>query len=138
MSRFLACWRCWLAGLQGQGLRLGVITNSGTAFQLNTIRVLGIESYFSAVLISEAEGIKKPEPAMFHRAVARLGVAANESMFVGDHPVVDVMGARSAGLHGIWKRDDYWEPPAEADGVIDDLRDLAAIIRRHQTTTIRA
>ncbi len=126
-----------LTDVREQGLRLGVITNGGMAFQLNTIRALGIESSFSAVLISEAEGIKKPDPAIFHRAVARLGVAADESLFVGDHPVVDVMGARNAGLHGIWKRDDYWEPPAEADGVIDDLRELAAYIHSHRATTIR-
>ncbi len=126
-----------LADLHGQGLRLGVITNGGMAFQLNTIRALGIESYFTAVLTSEAEGIKKPDPGIFHRAVARLGVEADESLFVGDHPVVDVMGARNAGLKGIWKRDDYWEPPVEADGVIDGLYELAVSIHKNWPTTIR-
>ncbi len=119
-----------LADLHGHGLRLGVITNGATVFQLNTMRALGIESSFTAVLISEAEGIKKPDPAIFHRAAARLGVEPGESLFVGDHPVVDVLGARNAGLKAIWKRAAYWAPPAAADGVIDDLRALPASLQR--------
>jgi putative hydrolase of the HAD superfamily len=126
-----------LADLRRQALRLGVITNGATVFQLNTMRALDIESAFRVVLISEAEGIKKPDPAIFHRAAARLGVEPGESLFVGDHPVVDVLGARNAGLKAIWKRDAYWEPPAEADGVIDDLRELPARIHTHWSTRIR-
>lgn len=114
-----------LVDLRGQGLLLGLITNGGAAHQQNTIRALGIESYFSVVLISGEEGIKKPDPAIFLRAVERFGVHAEECLFVGDHPVTDVAGARNAGLKGIWKRDDFWEPPTGADGVIDELHELA-------------
>lgn len=97
---FFAQYRCnctpfpglveMLTDLHGHGLRLGVITNGGAKFQQNTIGALGIESFFSTVLISEAEAIKKPDPALFHRALARLGVGTDESLFIGDHPVVDV------------------------------------------------
>jgi putative hydrolase of the HAD superfamily len=133
--RFLAQM---LGDLHELGLRLGVITNGGTAFQRNTLRALGIERSFEAVLISESEGIKKPDPASFHRAVARLGVSAEESLFVGDHPSVDVAGARKAGLKAIWKRADDWEPPDDADGVIDHLHELPASITRTWTTPARA
>jgi len=126
-----------LADLRGHGLRLGVITNGGAAFQQSTIRALRIEPFFSSVLVSEAEGIKKPDPAIFHRALARLGVGADESLFVGDHPVVDVAGARNAGLKAIWKRDNYWEDPLDADDVIDALSELVASINSNWTIPVR-
>lgn len=126
-----------LTDLHAHGLRLGVITNGGTAFQQNTLRALGIESSFSTVLISEAEGIKKPDPAIFHRALARLGVGADESLFVGDHPIVDIAGARNAGLKAIWKRDTYWEAPLDADGVLNALSELMPIIKSNWTTPVR-
>lgn len=113
-----------LEGLLQQGLRLGLITNGGTAHQQKTIRALGITSYFTAVLISESEDIKKPDPDIFLRAAQRLGVHAEECLFVGDHPVADIAGARSAGMKAIWKRDDYWETPTDVDGVIDALHEL--------------
>lgn len=115
--------------LRHQGLRLGLITNGGADHQLKTVRALGIEAYFSTVLISGAEGIKKPDPAIFHRAVGRLGVLSEECLFVGDHPETDIAGARNAGLKGIWKRDLFWEPPSGADGVIDDLHVLIIRLR---------
>jgi putative hydrolase of the HAD superfamily len=52
-------------------------------------------------------------------------------MFVGDHPLVDVAGARAAGLTAVWKRDVYWEPPTGADAVIDELHELAAWMQRY-------
>lgn len=39
---------------------------------------------------------------MFARAAERLGVAREESLFVGDHPRVDIEGARCAGLTPVW------------------------------------
>jgi putative hydrolase of the HAD superfamily len=115
--------------LQSMGLQLGMITNGATQFQMNTIRALGIEPYFSAILISEAEGIRKPEAAIFQRAIDRLGVRAVECVFVGDHPTVDIAGARNAGLKGVWKRNAVWERPTAADGMVDDLGQLASVIR---------
>jgi putative hydrolase of the HAD superfamily len=39
----------------------------------------------------------------------------------------DIPDARNAGMIGVWKRDDYWGY-AEADYIIDDLRELLVII----------
>ena len=39
-----------LTNLRRHGLRLGMITNGGAAFQQNTIRALGIESSFASTL----------------------------------------------------------------------------------------
>jgi putative hydrolase of the HAD superfamily len=54
----------------------------------------------------------------------RLNVSPARSVFVGDHPEVDVAGARAAGMQAIWRRDPTGSRMIEADGVIDELSDL--------------
>lgn len=119
--------------LVSQRLALGIITNGGFPWQLRTVQACGIEPYFAAILVSGAEGIRKPEPAIIRRAVQQLGVTPGEAVFVGDHPSVDIAGARSAGLKAIWKRDPYWDAPSAADGVVDDLSRLPQLIREIHT-----
>lgn len=118
-----------LEHLQHQNLAMGLITNGFTALQYSNIKSLGIENYFSTILISEQEGIKKPDPQMFMRAVERLDVKLSESMYVGDHPVNDVQASRKVGMTAVWKRDPYWNAPVPADFIIDDLFELVPIIR---------
>ena len=79
---------------------------------------------FDTVLISDAEGVSKPDPEIFRRALERLGVDAAHACYIGNHPEVDVAGARAAGLKAVWRRDPFLPPPAEADGVIEELGDL--------------
>ncbi|MEB2299001.1 HAD family hydrolase [Lysinibacillus xylanilyticus] len=75
-----------LHNLKKQGLKLGMITNGYGQFQLDNIRALGIENNFDVILISEWEGIKKPNAEIFDRALSKLKVSANDSLYIGDHP----------------------------------------------------
>ncbi len=97
-----------LTNLKQQGYKLGIITNGKYPFQHDNIRALHIDHFFNVILTSEYEGIKKPDPLIFQRALNRLRVTAEESVFVGDHPEKDVQAAVSVGMHGVLKRDDYW------------------------------
>lgn len=108
---------------------LGIITNGRGTFQTRAIQGLGIEHYFDAILVSDTEGIKKPDIRIFHRALDKLGVKANASVFVGDHPQADIEGAKNAGMKTIWKRDAYWPIAFEADATIDDLAEIPIVIR---------
>lgn len=117
-----------LTALRERGMRLGIITNGGDAFQRRTVAALGIADQVDVVLTSEAEGIKKPDPAIFHRACSLLCVAPHEAVFVGDHPTVDVDGAAAAGLRAVWLRDPFWEPPRRADALIARLLDLPDVL----------
>jgi putative hydrolase of the HAD superfamily len=118
-----------LTTLRMRHLKLGILTNGEHTFQMRTIEALNIGGFFDAILTSEQEQLKKPDARLFDRAVQRLGIAASEAVFVGDHPIVDIAGARAAGLKAIWKRELFWEPPTDADGVIDDLAALAGQLR---------
>lgn len=112
-----------ITALRARGLRIGLVTNGRVAVQQAKLEALGLLPLLDAVLISEAEGLSKPDAALFRRALERLDVAAQEAVFVGDHPVNDVQAARAAGLRAIWMRDTHWPAP-EADGVIDRLPQL--------------
>jgi putative hydrolase of the HAD superfamily len=70
----------------------------------------------AAILVSEAVGLAKPDPRMFHLALEQLRVAPSQAVYVGDHPVIDVQGASEAGLTAIWLRRSMpwppgWSPP---------------------------
>lgn len=57
---------------------------------------------FTAVVISEDVGEYKPDRAMFTRALAALGLAADEMLHVGDSINADVRGAHAAGIRAAW------------------------------------
>jgi len=112
--------------LRAAGFTLGLITNGSVRMQSRKLECLALPPMFDAVLISDAEGVAKPDPEIFRRALARLGVDAVHACYVGNHPDVDVAGARAAGLKAVWRRDPFFPPPIDADAVIDELGDLLA------------
>lgn len=109
--------------------RLGLISNGRTEFQNRTINQLNLGSYFSVILISEAEGVRKPDREIFHRALRRLDIAPVEAAYVGDHPVTDMRAAREVGMLSIWKRNDDFREVL-CDHIIDELRELPVILRK--------
>lgn len=119
-----------LQQLKRQGYKMGVITNGRGTLQTCVVQGLNIEDYLDAVLISEVEGLRKPHPEIFHRAVQKLQTKAEKAVFVGDHPAADVRGAKGAGLKAVWKRNRRWPEPLEADAIIDDLDELPAVVAR--------
>lgn len=82
---------------RGLGLRLGVVSNSEGRLPELFARV-GLGGEFEIIVDSALEGIRKPDPRMFHRACERMGVAPDAALYAGDIPTVDVEGARGAGL----------------------------------------
>ncbi|MEH7384674.1 HAD family hydrolase, partial [Bacillus sp. JJ1521] len=118
-----------LEELKGDGIQLGIITNGKGQFQMDNIKALGIEKYFDIILISEWEGIKKPDPRIFMKALAQLNVQPNQCIFVGDHPENDVKAARKVGMKGVWKKDYQWDH-VDADYTIKDLEELPSLIKK--------
>jgi putative hydrolase of the HAD superfamily len=117
-----------LAVLRAAGLKLGLITNGSVRMQSRKLECLSLAAQFDVTLISAAEGISKPQPAIFHRALERLDVDSARSVFVGDHPDVDVAGGRAAGMRTIWRRDPAVSRLVEADAFIDAIGDLVAVL----------
>ena len=113
-----------LTVLRASGFKLGLITNGSVRMQSRKLECLALPAMFDAVLISDAEGVSKPDPAIFRRALERLGVDAADACYVGNHPDIDVAGARAAGMKAVWRRDAFLPPPTEANAVIEAIGDL--------------
>jgi putative hydrolase of the HAD superfamily len=114
--------------LKEQGYLLSIITNGRSQFQSRAIDGLGIRDYFDVILISEVEQVRKPQVEIFQRAMNRLGVSALNSIFVGDHPEADIVGAKGAMMKTIWKRNLFWTEPNEADAIIDELNEISGVL----------
>ena len=119
-----------LNDLKKQGYLLGIITNGRSQFQSRAIDGLGIREYFDVILISEVEQVMKPQVEIFQRAMNRLGVSALDSIFVGDHPEADIVGAKGAMMKTIWKRNSFWTEPKEADAIVNELSEISGILKQ--------
>ncbi len=89
-----------LAELRERGFTLAVISNSDGRVEGDLGR-LGLGEHFVAVVDSHVVGVEKPNPEIFRLALERIGVVAEESVYVGDVFGIDVMGARRAGLEAV-------------------------------------
>ena len=118
-----------LSKLKSEGYSLGIVTNGFGEFQSRSIDGLGIRRYLDAVLISDVEGVRKPQLAIFQRAMEKLDVRSADSTFVGDNPDADIAGAKRAGMRTIWKRHLYSSAPEKVDAIIDNLDEIPLILQ---------
>src|SRR5262249_8672854 len=117
-----------LVAMRFSGLKLGLITNGSARMQSGKIESLSLASMFDAILISDAEGVSKPDAEIFRRALQRLAADPGRAVFVGDHPEVDVGGARSAGLQAVWRRTPIDSRDVEADATIENIGELLPLL----------
>ncbi|HEY6237802.1 MAG TPA: HAD family hydrolase [Thermoplasmata archaeon] len=107
--------RC-LTQLREEGRTMGVVSNSRSEESVRgMLRATAIHDFFRVVVSSGTEGIAKPDPEIFRRAVARLGVPVEECFYVGNLAFTDAKAAQSAGLRSAWLHRDGWgfgdDPP---------------------------
>jgi putative hydrolase of the HAD superfamily len=89
-----------LEGLRRRGLAVGIVSNWSQRLPA-ILAALGVDARVDCVLASAIERVEKPEPEIFLRACARVGVAPGEALHAGDDAVKDVRGARDAGLASV-------------------------------------
>lgn len=86
-----------LASLRERGLRLVVVSNANGRLR-HLFDRLDLTRWFDALLDSHEWGVEKPDPRLFHLALAESGSEAAHTAHVGDLYHVDIAGARQAGL----------------------------------------
>lgn len=89
-----------LAWLQEAGLRLAVLSNRREPCQAY-LETLELAEFFDLALVAGEVNVWKPDPGIFTAALARLGTAAGETLYLGDNYYADVLGARGAGLPAV-------------------------------------
>jgi putative hydrolase of the HAD superfamily len=100
--RLFADARPCLEWLNAAGVRVAVITNASGSHQRQKLANLGVAEFIDEVLIAGELGLAKPDPKIFRVACARLGAEPDEVAHVGDRLDLDAIGARDAGLAGVW------------------------------------
>jgi putative hydrolase of the HAD superfamily len=83
--------------------RLAVVSNFD--YTPTVHRILadgGILRRFETVVVSDTVGWRKPRPDIFERALAEMGLDAQDCLFVGDRPEIDVAGAKGVGMAAAW------------------------------------
>jgi putative hydrolase of the HAD superfamily len=116
--------------LRAAGLKLAAVTNASGAHQHNKLATVGLTRFFDAVIIAGELGVAKPDPLIYRTACEQLNVAPARTVMVGDRLDLDAIGARDAGLHGIWLNRDATPAHRAPDGVhlISDLATLPELL----------
>src|SRR5580692_9626714 len=105
-TRVSANWCDILPGTRESLLRLGqryplaVISNADGKIA-DVLQRCGIADCFVTITDSGLVGHEKPHPAIFEAALKAMGVAPEESLYVGDMYSVDYLGATGAGMQAI-------------------------------------
>jgi len=80
-------------------------------------------------VVSSEVGVRKPHKGIFLHCLRELSVSNLNSIFVGDDPLDDIQGAKTAGMTCIWvKRREYEEMPTEPDWTVESVRQTGEII----------
>ncbi len=109
------------------GVATAVLTNGTTAQQTAKLSALGLLDVVGPVFTAEDLGVAKPRPEAFARVCTALGLPPEQVLYVGDNHVVDVLGARAAGLQAV-HLDRTGHGPTTEPWRITTLADLAPLL----------
>jgi HAD superfamily hydrolase (TIGR01509 family) len=108
---------------------LGMLSNGWT--QLQHLKAWLI-NFPGPVLASEEIGAWKPDVRAFEIALTRFSMQAPTTVYVGDDPIVDVSGAKAAGMFAAWADLEHKAYPADMtppDLSITELPQVALLVQ---------
>ena len=115
-----------LRGLKEKGYKLAIVTNGNTVSQSRKLRACGVDALVEVSIISGSVGVSKPDPGIYRIALERLQAKAEDSLFVGNNPSTDILGAIQTGM------DSFFIPGRPLGQVkptyIGSLQDLAELL----------
>lgn len=120
-----------LDALAALPLRACCVSNSDGRADLH-LRAFGMRHGLEFVVDSQVEGVEKPDPKIFSIALARLGLPAERTVYVGDIRSVDEAGSRAAGMHFVLV-DPFGDYAAEGTLSVRRLEDLPALLAERFT-----
>ena len=104
--------------LNHAGIRQAIITNNAKEFGTAWRGLIPVDELFEDVIDSSDVGLRKPDPAIYHLALARLDVTTPAAtVFLDDFPP-NVAAARNLGMHGILVEHDIQAALNRLDEVI--------------------
>ncbi|MGH7789132.1 MAG: HAD family hydrolase [Candidatus Binatia bacterium] len=95
--------------------RIGLVSNFDHAPTARAILARhGVDGCFEVTVISDDVGVRKPHPSIFATALEALDATPGETLYVGDTPDDDIVGAYAAGLDVAWVNRRGAPPPDPA------------------------
>ncbi|WP_215225320.1 YjjG family noncanonical pyrimidine nucleotidase [Echinicola shivajiensis] len=103
---------------------LHIITNGFDESQAKKISASGINNYFKLIVTSETTGHKKPDKRIFEYAMRQLATYSEECLMIGDNPISDVEGAKSASIDQVYFNPKGLDIGVEATYTIQGFKEL--------------
>jgi HAD superfamily hydrolase (TIGR01549 family) len=114
-----------------ENCKLGLVSNFTYAPVIYaSLRKLGINEFFNAVVVSEDSGWRKPHKRIFQTALQRLQATAEETVYIGDSPIEDIEGAKTAGMKTVFVPSQFYslqdlrESHQQPDVTAENLQDV--------------
>lgn len=117
-----------LRELAATGYTLGIVSNF-EAWLEPLLERLGVLSLMSVVVVSGTEGIEKPDEEIFRRALERLSVSPERTVYVGDNPRIDVAPALAMGMGAVLVDRRGVHDAVDGAPVVRSLEQIPAVIR---------
>ena len=108
--------------------QMHIITNGFSEVQEIKMKNSGIYHFFNRIITSEAAGVNKPDERIFRYALRAAGALANESLMIGDHLEVDIVGARDAGIDQVFFNPEKIDHAQPITNEIYDLIELKKML----------
>ena len=91
-----------LSGLKARGAGVYLLSNAQSCFTRRELDTLGITELFDGIIISSEVGWKKPHKEIFDIAFEKFGICAEDSIYVGNDMMDDILGASGAGMRTVY------------------------------------
>ena len=127
-----------LEGLKGLGMKLGVISNTASLYQVfDILKEYGIRDYFQDVTLSSVTGYRKPNPNIFMVSLHQVQSDPAHCAYVGDTISRDVIGPIRMGFGATFHIDSYLtrlkdthiSPDVKATYNIQDIYEVYTILK---------
>ncbi|MHA1576105.1 MAG: HAD family hydrolase, partial [Candidatus Thorarchaeota archaeon] len=91
-----------LKALRDNGTKIGLITNGFVGHSTIILEKLDILRYFDLLIDSGGAQNYKPSPVPYKLALEQLESTPENSLYVGNEFLADVVGAKSVGISAVW------------------------------------
>tara|TARA_B100001094_G_C17931039_1_gene670766 strand:+ start:198 stop:845 length:648 start_codon:yes stop_codon:yes gene_type:complete len=88
----------FLIDCNNKQIKICIITNLTTQFQIKKINTLLISDYITYLVSSEEAGVEKPDPLIFELALKKLNVDKKHIIMIGDSKTCDISPATKLGI----------------------------------------
>ena len=112
---------------------LAVVTDAQSAYTRAELHKVGLLDYFDPIVVSGDHGYRKPDRRLFQSVLDKLGVPAENTLYVGNDMYRDIFGAQESGMKTVMFDSDQGtkvHQDCAPDFTITDFRDLLTIVDR--------